>query len=187
MATSINPILNSNMVAAAAAARIVTKSNAIQNFAVPRVTREDSADMGTSRSTEETEAESLCQNSDVAICFRRPQGFKDTRVESECDTVWQQSIGTNVVQVSPKSSFLSYLQQGKHVQLHSRLRRPQTRFAGQLGADLTYIYCCTAPATNCHRLAKIGMRQQGLNRTENDCERTFRALFTADQQSAEIS
>jgi len=54
------------------------------------------------------------------------------------------------------------------------------RFAGQLGADLTYTYCCTAPTTNCHRLAKTGMQQQRLNRTENECERTFPALFTTE-------
>jgi hypothetical protein len=68
------------MVATVAAARMEATSSIIQSFEVPRCERADSATRLPSHSWEEAiEAESLCQNSEVAICvFKTSMVQKDT-------------------------------------------------------------------------------------------------------------
>src|SRR5215470_510179 len=70
----IGLILNSYRVASNAATTTVTASRNIQNLEVPRAFRGREPLAPLAHSGEETEADTRCQNSDVAICFRRPHG-----------------------------------------------------------------------------------------------------------------
>src|ERR1035438_7564101 len=76
------PVCISYSVASTAAPRMVIPSRTIHSFAVPREFRvELAADPPAHSGDEDTEADTLCQNSDVAICVPQTSNVQDTREE----------------------------------------------------------------------------------------------------------
>src|ERR1039457_6705181 len=79
-APATGPVCNSYSVARSAAPRMVTPSRTIHSLTLPRETREGSPTAPPAHSGEEdTEAETLCQNSDVAISVLQTSRFQDVR------------------------------------------------------------------------------------------------------------